>query len=264
MTQINFVSVQALYTPLTVATLQQLWPQLHSGDREPWPQSEWLQQAWLAFHNGQFQLCAEMTAQQPSAATVRLKALNTYAHYLETDPAQKRTRLIAVSAEAELALGSQPTNANLAYQLAYSLGRYGQFISVTQALVEGLAGRVASALQMCLREAPEHADAHTAYAAYQAAIIGKLGKLAARLSYAVSVDSAVRHFQRAIELAPVSITAKTEYADGLLTLFGRKRRSQVIELYLASVAEPPLDALSALDYYLAQQQLHQASITTSP
>lgn len=36
------------------AALKQTWGRLHAGDREPFPQDAKLQQAWRAFHRGDF------------------------------------------------------------------------------------------------------------------------------------------------------------------------------------------------------------------
>ena len=35
------------------------WPHLHRGDAEPWPDDPLVVQAWVLFHNGEFQRAAE-------------------------------------------------------------------------------------------------------------------------------------------------------------------------------------------------------------
>ena len=258
MTQINFSVVRSLFSPMDLSALKEHWSRLHGGDCEPWPESESLQKAWLLFHNGHFQDCANISHGQAGFETLRLKALSTYAHYLETDKKKKVDSLLNVVNEAESLLNSSSGEIpNIHYQLAFSLGRYGQFISVTKALSEGLASRISKALKKCMSIEPNHADAHTAYATYQAEIIGKLGKMAARFTYSATPEGAIEYYEKGVQLAPYSVSAKTEYADGLLTMFSRKKQKQAIELYQAAVSNPPVDALEALDYFLAQKELSE-------
>ena len=147
---------------------------------------------------------------------------------------------------------------NVHYQIAYSLGRYGQFISVAKALSEGLAGKVEHALKECLTLAPKHADAHTALATYQAEIIGKLGKIAAKLTYNVKPGAALSLYEKGMSLAPNSVSAKTEFADGLLILFGKKQLKSAVDLYEKAAATNPIDALEAMDVLTAEQELAAA------
>ncbi len=258
MTQINLEEVKALFTPLTESRLIELWPRLHAGDCEPLPQASQLMAAWLLFHNGEFLRCAEVANTIPDGQSLRLKALATYAHYLETDANQKVASFKEIANIGEQIVKDDPSQFNAHYQIAYSLGRYGQFISVTKALAEGIAGKIQTALTACLRLVPEHADAHTAQGTYAAEIIGKLGKLAAKLTYAVSADDAIEHYQKAVQLAPFSISAKTEYADGIIALYGKKQLKQAVAMYEEAVAHPPADALEALDYTIAKRELAEA------
>ena len=256
MTQINFQQVKSLFGQLTEVSMQANWSRLHAGDLEPYPQSSALIEAWLKFHNGDF--LASATCAQPlgEGLSLQLKALSTYAHYLEQDPQKKIAQFLEIVELAEKGLIVSATNkTNLYYQIAYGLGRYGQFISIPKALAEGIAGKVQDALAQCLALTSDHADAHTAFATYQAEIIGKLGKIAGKLTYGVNGDSAISHYEKAIELAPFSISAKTEYADGLLVLFGKKQLKQAVHWYQAAVENDPIDALEALDYTVAKQEL---------
>lgn len=259
MTQINFEDIQPLFTPLTIETMKEHWHRLHAGDCEALPEDDELLAAWLLFHNGDFLKSAEKSESLAGGASLYLKATATYAYYLETSAENKVQSLNACAQKAEMALREEDVNrANLYYQLAYALGRYGQFISITKALTEGLAGKVRHAISECLLLQPEHADAHTSLGTYQAEIIGKLGKMAAKLTYASTADDAVEHYQKAIELAPYSISAKTEFADGLLKMFGKKRLKEAVGLYQQATENTPADALEAMDFYLARQELADA------
>lgn len=253
MTQINFPEVLELFHPLTEATMAEQWPVLHAGDGEPLPDDSEIEKGWLHFHNGAFDEAIAVAQQQGDAgASLLLKSMATRSFYLIAEPTVKAESLKTVVSEAEV---WQFRNINATYQLAYALGRYGQTISVAKALKEGLAGQVEKALSWVLEKQPNHADAHTALAMYQAEIIGKLGKLAAKLTYGVQVDSSIAHFEQAIALAPQSVSALTSYADGLLLMFGGKKRTQAIDYYQQAAAISPYDVLSALDVYLAKSEL---------
>ncbi|EAR08560.1 hypothetical protein [Reinekea blandensis] len=255
MTQINIQTLATLFSPLDVSDIPEQWERLHAGDREPLPNSETARHGWWLFHTGRFLEAADEALSDEALLSLRLKSLSTYAHYMESDESQRLAMFQSVISEAKEGLKTQPDALNLHYQLAYSLGRYSQCVSITRALSEGLAGQIAASLERCLELDPQHADAHTAFATYQAELIGKLGKMAARLTYGASVDDAVKHYQLAIELAPYSVSAKTEYADGLLSMAGKKQRQQAISLYQEAVSVTPADALEALDFRLAKAEL---------
>ena len=256
MMHINIQQVKDSFTLLTEHEMVDHWSRLHAGDQEQLPTTKGMLEAWLAFHNGDFLFAAELAANQEQSLSLQLKAMATQAHYLEFDSNKKVKQFQQVAELAEKGLvESQDEKANLYYQIAYCLGRYGQFISITKALSEGLAGKVHNALLQCIAVAPNHADAHTAMATYQAEVIGKLGKIAGKITYGVSSDEAIEFYEKGIEFAPFSISAKTEYADGLLVMFGRKQRKQAIDLYERAVLNAPIDALEALDFIIAQHEL---------
>jgi hypothetical protein len=259
MTQVNLESFIAKFEPLTEESLRLNWSRFHAGDQEIVPESDALMSAWLLFHNGKFLECARVAEALPNGLTLKLKALSTYAHYMVSNSDEKIQRFRDVVSMAEAGLShttSEP--ANLHYQIAYCLGRYGQHISIAKALSEGLAGRVHKAISECISLEPNHADAHTALGTYQSEVIGKLGKLAAKLTYSVTPDEAVKAYTYAISLAPFSVSAKTEYADGLLNIFGSKKRKDAIGLYKEAAEILTLDALESLDRMLAEQELSQA------
>ena len=102
---------------------------------------------------------------------------------------------------------------------------------------------------------PKHADAYIAYGAYQAEVIDKVGGLVAGITYGAKKDSAVEHFEKAIKLNPDSAIARIEYANGLLTLFGKSRIADAEKLYKAAAATTPADAMEPLDVARAQAEL---------
>ena len=76
-----------------------------------------------------------------------------------------------------------PKDANAHYLYAFALGRYSQGISVVKALAQGFGGKIKEALQTALKLDAKHADAHTAYGAYQAEVIDKVGGIVAGMTY---------------------------------------------------------------------------------
>lgn len=67
-----------------VASVKNLWSQLHCGDAEPCPHDAVALQAWALYHNGEFEQAAAagLGAGGPGI-TVANKATAIYANYLE-------------------------------------------------------------------------------------------------------------------------------------------------------------------------------------
>jgi tetratricopeptide (TPR) repeat protein len=156
---------------------------------------------------------------------------------------------------ADIRRAEAPKDANAHYLYAYALGRYGQGISVAKALAQGMGGKIKDALGKALKLAPHHADAHTAFGAYQAEVIAKVGALVAGMTYGAKKDSALEHFQKALKLNPDSAIARIEHANGLLLLFGDERIADATRLYEQAAACKPADAMERLDVELARSEL---------
>ena len=120
---------------------------------------------------------------------------------------------------------SAPKDANAHYLYAFALGRYSQGISVTKALAQGFGGKIKEALLTAIKLEPKHADASTAYGAYQAEVIDKVGGIVAGMTYGAKKDSALEYFQKALKLFPESPIAHIEYANGLMHAVRQVRRS---------------------------------------
>jgi len=257
------------------------WSVLHAGDREPLPAPDWIKvlfkdiprvadeagvdaqaateqllTGWGHFHRGDFAAAAEVGESLGLVgATLWAKAQATYAHYLETDKSAQRNLLMDVADRMDAMAKAMPGTPNAYYHRAFALGRYSQVISVAEALKQGVAGHVKTSLEAVLDREPDHADAHTALGTYHAEIIDKMGAMFGGVTYGANRDEGLAHYQRGIELAPHSISALTEYADGLLMMYGKKKVSQATELYQRAVALDPYDALSHLDWVLAKEEL---------
>ena len=265
------------------AALKKNWARLHQGDREPFPSAEWveqafadspaakksagklgpgavaekLQDAWRAFHRGDFQRAAEEGAKLGIVGyTVANKASGIYANYLERDGRARLGLLQEAADRAEEARKALPEHANAHYQLAYNLGRYSQGLSVVKALAEGLGTRIGKALQQTLALEPKHAEAHMASGTWNAEIVDKVGGLVAGLTYGASRDKALQHFRKALELEPKSAIARVEYAAGLLML-DRSKKAEARKLLAEAAKAKAADAMEWLDAELAGKRLDE-------
>lgn len=261
--------------------LHKLWDKLHHGDREPWPDpryvarlgadetefAEWLdaeggaaavaqqvQEAWREFHAGKFPKAIKLGSELgPLGASAANKAAAVGTLYAKPHSGQRRQLLEAGVTRGEAAVKMLPDYANAHYMLALVLGRYSQDISIIKAVAAGLATRVRTHLERALELEPRHAEAHLALGLYHAELIGKLGSIAASLTYGASSDKAIEHFERALKLAPASAIVHLEYANGLLVLNATRNRAQAEKLYGEAAAFEPIDAMEQADVERAKR-----------
>lgn len=262
--------------------LRQAWPELHSGDQAEFPDAEWvrhcldlapeaapesfdgdfdalaetIQDAWRNFHAGDFGRAVELAEQCGHLAHAPAnKAAGVYATYLAAGDAARQACYLAAVKRAEAAIESLPDDPNSHYFHAFNLGRYSQSISVIKALGEGIGGKIHTSLRKALEAAPDHAEAHTALGMYHAEIIDKVGKMMGRITYGASGETALEHFERALELTPDSPIAHIEYGNGLYLLFGDDRLDEVTELYVKATGLQPRDAMEKLDIEAALAEM---------
>jgi tetratricopeptide (TPR) repeat protein len=238
------------------AGLKKHWDRLHRSDCEPFPKDAGTVEAWRLYHAGEFQNAVEAgTSAGGAGITAAIKAQSIYANYIEK---QEKAKLTLFEEAAEWASGRRtaaPKDANAHYLYAYALGRYSQGISVAKALAQGFGGKIKEALTTALKLAPSHADAHTAYGAYQAEVINKVGGLVAGMTYGAKKDSALEHYQKAVKLNPDSAIARIEYANGLILLFGKEKLDEATKLYEQAAKCKPADAMERMDVELAKSEL---------
>lgn len=240
------------YTP---EALRANWARLHAGDVEPLPADGKLLSAWALFHAGEFEAAMQAgLAAGGAGITVANKAQGIHATYLEESERSRLAMFEQVAARAQAQAEAEPGNPNARYWLAYALGHYSHGISPTQALAQGMAGRIKAALEATIALAPAHADAHVALGAYHAGIVDKLGSLMARTQGA-SKEAGLKNFRRALQLNPSSPMALIEYANGLVMLEGDKRQQEAEQLYRDAAACVPADAAERLDVELARSEL---------
>ena len=266
--------------------LQTLWPQLHVGDLEPFPSAEYLrqwmakspqirqsipgfkgdyaglakqvQEAWRCYHRGDFKHAYEQGSKLGLVGAYvaeRARAVNN--SYL----APKEQRAVVLAAEwAELSNRLDDNSLpypNLYYNEAYVAGRYSQAISIPTALAKGMAGKVKRAVTKVLEMQPQHPEALTVLAAWNAEIVGQVGSVLARMTYGASSDAAREKYQQAIGLAPDYIPLRTEYAAGLLKLDRNANRNLAMEQLHKAMELKPQDAISELEQDKARQMLDE-------
>ncbi|HEY8047701.1 MAG TPA: hypothetical protein VIE63_00900 [Ramlibacter sp.] len=241
-----------------LASIRKVWPRLHAGDAEPLPQDDAVLQAWVLFHNGDFQKAAEAGLKAGGAGlTAANKATAVYANYLEKKEKAKLELLTEVAQRAQAQAAQDERNPNAWYWQAYALGRYSQSISVAKALAQGLGSRVKEALEKTIQLQPRHADAHVALGAFHAEVIDKVGALIGGMTYGAKKETGLRLFQQALQVHPGSPIALIEYANGLLMLEGEKKLKEATRLYEQAAASKPLDATERLDVDLAKAELDE-------
>ena len=238
------------------AGLKKNWARLHKGDCAPFPKEASVVDAWRHYHAGDFQAAVEAgLAAGGAGVNAAAKAQSIYANYLEKADKAKLALFEEAAAWADERRNEVPKDANAHYLYAYALGRYGQGISVAKALAQGFGGKIKNALATALKLEPKHAEACTAFGAYQAEVINKVGGMVAGLTYGAKKDSALEHFQQALKLFPESPIAHIEYANGLLLLFGKEKIGEATKLYEKAAKAKPADAMERLDVELAKSEL---------
>ena len=260
--------------------LKKAWPQLHAGDAEPWPDAKratallkaagksappkmdadtlatTLQDAWRAFHHGDFQAAYEAGEKLgPIGASVAVKAMGIHATYLVDDDADKLKRFEQCAKLAEGAIAALPEDANSHYRHAFALGRYSQGMSIVKALKAGIAGKVRQSLDTALEIAPKHAEAHTAMALYHAEILGKVGAMLGGLTYGAKAGEAESHIKTALKLTPDSPIAHVEHGNVLMLLYGEKKEDAAAGAFEKAAKLKPKDAMEALDAAWARDQI---------
>jgi len=240
------------------ASVKKHWARLHAGDAEPLPQDADVLQAWVLFHNGEFQKATEWGVKTGGAGvTAANKATCIYANYLEKKEKARLDLFLEAVQRAEAQSSQEPDNPNAWYWQAYALGRYSQGISVAKALAQGLGSKVKEALERTIHLQPRHADAYIALAAFHAEVIDKVGSLIGGMTYGAKKETGLRLFQDALKLNPGAPIAMIEYANGLVMLEGDKRMKEATRLYEQAAAAKAMDAMERLDVELAKAELQE-------
>jgi tetratricopeptide (TPR) repeat protein len=238
------------------ASVTREWHRLHAGDAEPLPSDAQVLQAWVLFHNGEFQRAMEAgLAAGDAGVTVANKAACIYANHLEKREKMRLAIFQEAAQRAERQAAADPANPAAWYWQAYALGRYSQGISVAKALAQGLGSRVKEALERTIQLQPRHANAYLALGAFHAEVIDKVGTLIGGMTYGAKKETGLKMFREALRLHPHSPIALIEYANGLVMLEGEGRLKEATRLLEQAAALQPLDAMERLDVDLAAAEL---------
>ncbi|HSH89287.1 MAG TPA: hypothetical protein VK996_04840 [Ramlibacter sp.] len=237
-------------------SVKKQWARLHAGDAEPLPKDAAVLEAWVLFHNGEFQKAAAAGIDAGGdGITVANKATCIHANYLEKKEKTKLDLFMEAAQRAEAQAADDPKNPNAWYWQAYALGRYSQGISVAKALAQGLGSKVKEALEKTVKLQPRHADAHIALAAFHAEVIDKVGTLIGGMTYGAKKEVGLKLFQEALKINPASAIGMIEYANGLVMLEGDRKMKEATRLYEQAAASKPMDATERLDVELAKAEL---------
>ena len=95
------------------ASLKKHWARLHAGDAEPLPKDADVLDAWVLFHNGEFQKAAEAGIKTGGhGITAANKATCIYANYLEKKEKARLDLFMEAAQRAEAQAASDPSNPN--------------------------------------------------------------------------------------------------------------------------------------------------------
>ncbi|WP_291009788.1 hypothetical protein [Hydrogenophaga sp.] len=233
--------------PFTAETLTAQWQRLHIGDAEPLPAELAVLEAWVRFHNGDFEGATRAgLALGAQGITVANKATCMHARYVEPREPQRLALWLEAAERARVLQLSEPQNAAAWYWQGYALGRYSQGISVAKALAKGLGSQVQQALQATIDREPRHADAHLALANFHAEVIDQVGELIGGMTHGARKQTGLDLYQRAMALNPDSAITLAEVANGLVMLEGQKATEQAARLLQQATAFQPRDAMERL------------------
>jgi len=261
--------------------LKEHWPALHRGDCIPYPDDDWVREwieyspqvvpddfdgdiavmasdirtAWRHYHAGEFAKAVQLADLCGVLGhACANKSTGIHASYLQ-DGQQQQSSFETAIARAEHAISVIPDDSNSHYFRAFNLGRYGQSISILEALKRGMAGKIHESLSTTFELTPDHAEAHTAMGMYHAEIINKVGKMIGGMTYGASSSKAMQHFEKALELTPEAPIANIEFGNGLYLLFGDKKLDEVTDLFIRASEMQPVDAMEKLDIAAALAEL---------
>ena len=242
--------------PFDAERVHAMWPQLHAVDAEPLPGSDALMQGWALFHSGRFHEAAETgLALGVDGWSLSNRATAAQAGLVEPNESVRLDLFKRVHLQASALTLQRPQLANAWYWQGYALARYAQGIHVARALAQGLGAQVGLALRTTLALDANHAYAHVALGAFEAAVIDKLGPLVGAITYGVTAESALNHLQQAQRLAPDSPAVLHECAGALLLMDGSARLEEANRLQEAAAHATPRDAVERLWVELARTSL---------
>ncbi|MDE2848309.1 MAG: hypothetical protein OXO51_16530 [Gemmatimonadota bacterium] len=216
-----------------------------SADVQPSANAQSIDEARTAFKEGRFLEAADLAEALGTSVGYALAAqsLAVHGHYVAAGDDRKGFFERAMKLGEE-AVRVDSTNQEAYYQSAHAVGRYSLTVGRFTALRRGLAGRVRGLLESALAIDPDFAEVHMAFGSWHAGI-ARAGRVA-RFLYKGKRESAVFHYERALELAPDSMIVLLEYALNLPDLDREGGRERAGELLSKAAGLPARDAFEAL------------------
>ncbi len=264
--------------------LREAWPRLHAGDREAFPDqatiaealatearlgdhllgtdaaaiSNNLQDAWRAYHRGDFQPAWDLGTQAgPLGTSVAVAAAGVHSRFLLDDERERIACYEALIQRAGDTIDLLPLNPNNHFRYAWALGLLSREVSAVQVLTEGLGSKLHAALEAALELDADHAEAHTALGLYHAQVIERIGAALAKLTWRVDPEAAEAHLRTAIRLTPEAPGAWLGLGIGLKLLDARKHAGECTNAFRTAAAMKPIDARQALEIGYAMQRMQR-------
>lgn len=259
--------------------LEENWERLHLCDHEPFPSAEYVQSlcekyplakqsipnfnddyqslslamlsAWAKFHKGDFEAAKnEGLALGYLGYLVANMATCVYASNTTASEKVLKT-LYWDAAERSLAASkAMPGDINSIYHYGLNLGRYSETISLLRAAKENIAGKFADALRTTIEMNPDHVLANIGFGTYHSSIIDLVGSMIGKLTYGVSKDEALKHFEQGLKIAPNLPVVYIEYGKGIAIIQGKKGRVKAEDFFRKASTLTPMDAMEELDIKL--------------
>lgn len=263
-------------------TLKEHWDRLHLCDHEPYPSPEYLQslceqypkvkdsipnfngdydnlsglilEAWRKFHKGDFEGAKnDGLALGYLGYLVANMATCVYASNIEASEKTLKAYFWE-SAERSLAASkAMPSHLNSTYHYGLNLGRYSETISLIRAAAENIGGKFAKALQQTLDKDPDHVFANIGLGTYHSSVIDVAGSMVGKLTYGVSKDVALKHFEQGLKVAPELPAVYIEYGKGVAILQGKKGKQKAEDMFRKAAQLKPMDAMEELDIKLCSK-----------
>ena len=217
-----------------------------------------IEEARSALAEGRFQeasrIAEALDTSEGQAFAARALAIHAY-YILEEEDDTREPLLLRAIELARKAIEIDPGNADAHVMLAATLGRHAQVISSFEASNKGYAEKIQEAADTALGIDPDLFPAHLTLGRLHSELIGVMGSFLARTLYGAREDEALKHLERAFELAPDAKEVALEYALGLLMLDDDEYRDRAHDLLILAVGISPEDAYQEIIHREAVKHL---------
>ena len=256
--------------------LKENWDRLHLCDHEPFPSPEYVKslceqypgvkgsipnfdgdyealsraslEAWRKFHRGDFEGAKDDgLALGYLGYLVANMSTCVYASNIEAPEKVLKTLYWDSAGRSLEASKIMLNHTNSMYHYGLNLGRYSETISLIRAAAENIGGKFSKALHKTLDQDPDHVLANIGLGTYHCSIIDVVGSMAGKLTYGVSKDEALVHFERGLKVAPQLPVVYIEYGKGIAIIQGKKGRKKAEDMFEKAAGLTPMDALEELD-----------------